>query len=396
MKKIIHLSIVFMLIFGFLPIVLLTGPQPATAGTSPPPNDGVNGAYTQYIDGDWTITNTQSYTDEIIVLTGNLTIESGGALTLKNVTLMMNCTTIDGQYKLEVLNGGTLEIADKDNDPATIDDISNITDSPFDSDNNTGYDFEYCIRIEGGASFSLKNSLVREAGFGGFGSKNYGIYIETDNVIIQNTSFIHNYYGIYLSLVENATVCYNNFSYSVYGFGFYSSQDFRNRVYNNEIHHNTIGIQFTGENFKIYNNYIHNNTKTGVYLNYLDHTTFYNNTIKYNGGTSSDYNLEVYNCYNVSIYKNIIQNVDSGSFYAVKFSKSTFINFHNNTVTYNDKWGIQYQLMMNTINDFRFLNNNISNNNGTGLYIYGAFSMYYTMVEIRNNVFYNNVEDGLY
>ena len=69
--------------------------------------------------------------DEIIVLTGNLTVASGGDLTLKNVELRMNCTKPNIVYSIYVQSGGSLTITDKDGNPATTGDASNITDSTY-------------------------------------------------------------------------------------------------------------------------------------------------------------------------------------------------------------------------------------------------------------------------
>ena len=46
-----------------------------------------------YITGDWTVSDSQVRENETIVLTGNLTIQNGGHLTFRNVTLVMNCSS---------------------------------------------------------------------------------------------------------------------------------------------------------------------------------------------------------------------------------------------------------------------------------------------------------------
>lgn len=68
------------------------------SGDNPPPENG-----------DWVITNKTVVTNETIYLNGNLTIESGGNLTLINTTLIFNCS-YDGQYHIEVKEGGELQV----------------------------------------------------------------------------------------------------------------------------------------------------------------------------------------------------------------------------------------------------------------------------------------------
>ncbi|MFH0815279.1 MAG: PKD domain-containing protein [Methanobacteriota archaeon] len=79
------------------------------AGSPAPPDDGVDGL--QYIDGDWIVSGAESYTDEIIVLSGNLTIQGAGSLTLTNTTIQMNCT-YGREYGITVMSGGALFLYD--------------------------------------------------------------------------------------------------------------------------------------------------------------------------------------------------------------------------------------------------------------------------------------------
>jgi len=62
-----------------------------------------------YVNGDWDVTGIESRANETIVLTGNLTIHSGGNLTFRNVTLKMNCS-FNGEFHIEVLSGGEFYI----------------------------------------------------------------------------------------------------------------------------------------------------------------------------------------------------------------------------------------------------------------------------------------------
>ena len=53
--------------------------------------------------------------------TGDIIINSGGNLTLVNTVLRMNCTVTADPLWIKVLDGGRLNIWDKDGNPATDD-----------------------------------------------------------------------------------------------------------------------------------------------------------------------------------------------------------------------------------------------------------------------------------
>ena len=245
MRKTIHIVLVVMLVLSILPNIMSFEDAEVSAGT---PNDGIDGI--QYIDGDWIVNTTESYTDEIIILSGNLTVESGGHLTLRHVTLALNCTTEDGQFNIEVLNGGTLVISDIDGNPATVNDFSNITDSPYDVDDGTNTDYEYAIRVYEGASFSLTNSLVRECGYDG--NDNTGVQILADNVVIENCTFENNRYSVHIADAENFKIANNLIRNSDMGIltDFLSKEG---EIFDNEIYDSTTGIYFQGINLSIHN-----------------------------------------------------------------------------------------------------------------------------------------------
>ncbi len=80
----------------------------ASYGQTPPP-----------ATGDWTITDDTVVSGQTIVLTGNLTVRSGGRLTLSDCELLLNLST-HGEYHIEVgmdgelsLSGATVDSADR-------------------------------------------------------------------------------------------------------------------------------------------------------------------------------------------------------------------------------------------------------------------------------------------
>ena len=184
MRKSIALFAFALLISTTWSIIYL--PEVVVAGSPPPPDDGIDGL--QYIDGDWNVNGIESYTNETIVLTGNLTIEYGGNLTFKNVTLLMNSTTggatIDDYYHIEVQKGGTMYVLDYDSDNTTIYDTSNITL------NDTAAKYWFWVRD--GSNFTMRNSELHECGGWSISSTGAGLMIYTDNATIKNSLISYN------------------------------------------------------------------------------------------------------------------------------------------------------------------------------------------------------------
>jgi parallel beta-helix repeat protein len=462
MRKTMHFLIVGMLVFGMVQSLLPLIPNEdinAKAGT---PSDDVDGL--QYISGDWIVSGPENYTDEFIVLTGNLTIESGGSLILKNVTLAMNCTTKEREYDIEVLNGGSLTITDVDGNPSTKYDFSNITDSPFDSNdtaNDDTSDFEYIINVYNGASFTLSNSYVREC---------ENIFTRADNINIQNCTFSYCTYPIDIYEGNNSKIAYNDiFNTSVgitlnndvnnshihnndirdskwgiqiyggwgsqivnnsiindnilhdngYGIEVWSSipnaKFYNNEVYNNDnwgvnfagidsvvhdndVYNNAYGMFIRGDNVTTYFNTIYDNEGTGFYLAYLYNSEIYENTIQNNSHFFGGNNLNVEACDMLKIHNNTIQWVGPASSRAVSMHYNSNITFHNNIVTNNNSSGeaifVQYE---EWDTNYRFLNNDISNNEGFGMYIWGytAQPEERHSIEIINNTILENAWSGI-
>jgi parallel beta-helix repeat protein len=389
-----------MLVIGMIQIILPVD-NIKTSASAPPPSDSVNGAYTQYIEGNWTVTGTEVYSDEIIVLSGNLTIQSGGSLTLKNVTLAMNCSNENGTHTIEVFSGGSLNITDGDNNPATTHDRSNITDSPFDSDDMSPLDYRTSIRVYDGATITMSNSIIRECGFPEkVWDNNVGVYTNTDYVNIQNCTFENNYYGLYLWRGDYHRIAFNEFR-NCNHHGVLGQWSNYVKFYNNEIHHCDYGVFLALYYSSIFNNEIHNNSNTftspptskkhGLCFWYGDYTKIYNNTIKHNGGSGSS-NLEIINCDEIEIFDNFISDPKPGGTWPVNIYSLDGATFYNNTIVNSDSYGIFFG-MSGTNNKFKIYNNNISNHSRTGLYI-GGWSSPTNRLEVKNNTLTDN-EIGL-
>jgi len=171
----------------------------------PPPSDAVNGI--QYIEGDWTVAGSESYTNEVIFLTGNLTIPVGATLTLTNTTILMN-TSAAFAYHVEV--NGTLVMHDGGDGYTPMDamdsDSSNITA------NNTAN--AHYFWINSGANVQISNSQIHYVG----DNTNIppdtmgGIYITSNNVQIQNSLIADNQHGLIFDSVMPALLQDNNIS----------------------------------------------------------------------------------------------------------------------------------------------------------------------------------------
>ena len=228
------------------------------------------GNYPAPENGDWTIENETIVWNETIILTGNLTIEKYGNLTLNNVTLIMNCS-FDGEFIIEIKNGSILGIFDFDNNSLTINDRSNIT-----SKNNS---YEYKFFVNSGADFVMRNSELSECGYkfsGDDGST--GLTIKTNNTIIENSSFFRNYYGIYFKESNNNIVQNNIMFENQYGISIDSSCN--NKIIDNHffLNHYGIYLSYHSENNLINNNTFFNNSDIGIYCTlYSDNNIIINN-----------------------------------------------------------------------------------------------------------------------
>jgi len=160
---------------------------------------------TVYINGDWNITTDTIRSNETIILSGNLTVSNNASLTFRNVTLIMNCTSA-GQYIIEVKPGSSMYILDLDNDNTTTEDASNITAADS--------DYPYLFWVDDGTHFEMRNSELHRCGITPAIVSWSGLYIQTDDAIIDHNLISHNADGIVLygsdATVSNNTITWNN------------------------------------------------------------------------------------------------------------------------------------------------------------------------------------------
>jgi parallel beta-helix repeat protein len=367
MKKQMNLLIIAMFVFGILQIVIPIDESNVSAGT---PDDAINGL--QYVYGDWYVNGSQSYTNETIILNGNLTINSGGSLILRNVTLAVNCSTANGTYAIYVW--GSLDISDYDNDPATTYDRSNLTDSPIDADDRSPGDYKTSLKAYSGASLSITNSIIQDYGYDG-GIESYGIYTTyVNNVNIQNCTIENGFYGVYIDRGSNSRVNHNEIRYcdesAIYMWG-----DSYADVLNNNIHHCDKGA-YIGKWYSIVaNNYIHNNSniydpnewyQVGLRIQSADYCRVFNNTLEYNGKNWYGYTFQVWGCDYLKVYNNTFKNGKPGAGYSALIESSIDLEMYNNTIMNNPYTGVYFTYLTGNA---KVYNNRIINNSGNGIYL---------------------------
>ena len=207
---------------------------------------------TREIYGDIKIIDGGNLTLDNVILTvnGNITIENLGIFILHGSTIKMNCS-IDLEYHIEVKSGGTFHILDFDSDPLT-EDFSLITDGDFDNDEFGGEDYEFQFVVRKGATFVFKNSILSECGYIDDPIENSGLYIETDDALIEGCYILNNHAGI-ASRNCNFTISNNIISDNFYGIMFDSSNSI---IMNNKINKNYNNIFFKDSDPLISNNNI--------------------------------------------------------------------------------------------------------------------------------------------
>jgi len=157
-------------------------------------------------NGNWIISQEQTFKNKIIKLNGDLTVKDGGSLTLNDVTLKLNCD-YDGQYRITVEPGGSMLI---DNCEITAADL----------------DYRFAFIVQGSA-FVMSNSELNGCGWGRIGEdlgsgipepavSTYevaGLYIETEGAIIENNQISDSFAAVILK-GDEITVKNNEFNYN--------------------------------------------------------------------------------------------------------------------------------------------------------------------------------------
>ena len=245
--------IIFVALFAIMLVCFGIITLKANAEQNPPPIGGGDST------GDWIIEDGDVILRENqeIRLKGNIIIENGGNLTFKNVTLKINCSS-DGEFKIEVQNGGSLYIYDNDNNKETTYDASVITAYSTSK--------EYLFYVNDEAKMIMKNSELHECGyeFDQPNGYNAGLRIMSSDVLIDNNTISENFFGIFCDGNVNPIITSNDFlNNEGKGINIKNSYPIIN---NNIIENSDTGLSITGTASPIINNSIISDCLRGIHV----------------------------------------------------------------------------------------------------------------------------------
>ncbi len=264
---------------SILPITNLYPPCiDARAEQGPPTDQGGNVWETT---GNWIIEAGDDIIKggETIIANGNIIIQDGGKLTLDGTTVMMNVSS-DGQYRIEVQDGGTLWILNG----------ANITDGEWDDDSNfKGYltdgNHRYSLHAQPGAELRIENSTVSEAGWGNSKGLHLGMWVQSNGTVIRNSEFHHNFKCILLNNCNGGNISGNYFhdnpGFDSQGLSLFNSN--LNNIYNNTFTSTYIGMYLSGSGNEIYNNDHYGNVEGGLTISDANQNMIWDNRIRDNG-----------------------------------------------------------------------------------------------------------------
>ena len=249
----------------------------------------------------WFIENeTRILRDSTYIVSENITVGQNGTLILINVCLYMNLS-YDGQYWITVLDGGNLTII-------------NSTITAYNPENS------YLMAVFRGGRLSVRSSRIDYVGYDAEG----GIYIESYDVFIVNTTISHTYSALILCEAQNVFILDSMILFSEYaGVDMLNTTNcsiFRTVF----IHCNTAIEAHYSSNIKIINNTI-NDSSVAMYI--------------YDGGeglrilgnnvSNSEFGICIYYTNNASIIDNSID----ARHYAIELSASSYSHISRNIVS---------------------------------------------------------------
>ncbi|MHA1470065.1 MAG: hypothetical protein ACTSSP_05825, partial [Candidatus Asgardarchaeia archaeon] len=133
--------------------------------------------------GDWIIETDTTYSNAVIIVTGNVIVKSGATLQLNNVTLIINSSSSQTFY-IEIQNGARFIVNNSLIKPKTI-------------------SYRYYMVARSGSVIEFYNSTIEYAGL----SMSYpGIRVSSTKAIFSDVTIRNNYCGIYLSGAVNTTL----------------------------------------------------------------------------------------------------------------------------------------------------------------------------------------------
>lgn len=133
-----------------------------------------------YFASAWKVATASVINDvSALVMNGDLIVLANGSLRLSDVTLSLNCT-VNGSFGLKVEANGALYVLDG----TIIQSISN---------------YSYLFVVDAAARMLMKDSELHNCGFepGSDGSR-AGLYLQSDDVTIDNCTLSDNWVGVYI------------------------------------------------------------------------------------------------------------------------------------------------------------------------------------------------------
>lgn len=344
--------------------------------------------------GHWIVTGDEVVENKTITLDGNLIVKSRGSLTMRNVTLRLNCH-YDGQYRIVVEPGGSMFI-----------NRSNITAADLE------HRFAFIVK---GDAFVMRDSELHGCGWGREGKDPSGIpepapvsydtegwsvaglFIQTDRAVVESNLISNNFVAIVLKgrgiTVRGNTINSNDFNpISVFGSDTYIGDNvIRHSVpsgwgrcidldgHNNTVANNTLsgesregdagcvsGIA-VGQNSTSWGNTIDNNTLAGLngFGICLGVAVFIssNNTVTNNTISAEEFGITVHGRNN-RIEGNSIVRASTGI--DLTYSYNNLLANNSLSEIGDDHHGIRLCHSSNNI----IINNEISSVDSSGIYMW--------------------------
>lgn len=236
--------------------------------------------------GNWIVTGTQVVRNESITLNGNLTVESGGNLTLIGSTLSVDSQRL-GQYYIDVMPGGSMYVTD-----------SEITSSVA----AYGYGF-----VASGSNFVMKRSQLHGAGWCNLNSSG----VQDCNAEASDYPAIQQHGGLIIA-TSGATIEGNQFSGDAIGLIVEGSNEVVTaNTFAGNPSHNLILINSNAD-------VITNNTFTGsptagdfeIVFNTSNGNDFYNNTMTSTPATGASSGIDLSYAQGNVISDNVLSGAD--------------------------------------------------------------------------------------
>nr|MDO8082925.1 right-handed parallel beta-helix repeat-containing protein [Candidatus Freyarchaeota archaeon] len=323
--------------------------------------------------GNTTISNTSIYRDIEIILYGNLIITNGGSLTLTNVTLKIACAS-EGEHRIEVQSGGALYINDTDGNPETSDDATIIT---YYYNNHVHY-YPFLFWVNSGSTFQMNNSELHHCGRNILGDlKLNGLWINTNNTIIENNTLIDNWYGIILYYSHHNIIRNNKVTNNRDGFHLINSS--YNTFSGNRVTNNYYGFHLVNSSYNTFSdNIVSHHLLHGFHLHPSSYNTLSGNTLSYN-----HIGIYLYDAH----HNIVINNNSSNSDYGFHLAFSTLNNFSGNTAVSNGRGFCQRSGSNNILHSNEAINSTIEGFDivGVGNDLTGSIVANYLRVRILDH-----------